>query len=164
MRPSIELSAHCSRVFGVLPPIGCWTMSTRAFGRPTSWAHFLARSSKAVEATTTVVVAVASRRCASLRLHDVQLPQSAVPVRTRSASRLSRSRSSGSQGVAALPFLWIPTNWARPLEASRSAIWPSRMSAPDLPLSRTAMRSPARGFAGVIGVVPAVRSARPSGE
>ena len=70
---------------------------------PSVCASWWASVSNAVVVTTTAGVPARWRVTASWRLHDVQDPQSAEPVTTRSTSR-SRARASGRAGVEEFAF------------------------------------------------------------
>ncbi len=76
-----------------------------------------ASGSKGCVATSSVGRPSASSSSVSWTLHDVQLPQSALPVRIRSASAASVASSSGAQGSAAFAFWRSPTERA-PLRAA----------------------------------------------
>jgi len=67
------------------------------------WVSWWATVSNAEVVTTAVGVPCRSRATASWRLYDVQEPQSAEPVTTRSAAA-RRASTSGGAGLAAFAF------------------------------------------------------------
>src|SRR5262245_780187 len=124
------------------PPIGCDTVTTGRWGRPSAAEAVRPREMNASVPRTTAGIPRPSSSAASWTLHDVQEPQSADPVRSTSA--VAAISSWFAAGCEAPGLRQIRTDAASARSISSSATRPSSAPAFGLELSRTAMRQPVR--------------------